>query len=406
MIRLTNAGCHANDFSMWNYFVERKVAPTTPNKPNKMEPPAGACVLSARSTGKVMLWGDLARPSAEISPWRARNVETWKLGTRAIRYYFWKGSRRFEAEHAWIYIPILRSASGICIFNCCFPKTVCPHTMGFSRCPSATAAFRLRRLARGSACDDGDPRRVLGRLPDARALFETERGFIHGKRRKSDGSGGLKCDFARNGVRFRTSSCFFESLVENARFGDPAREKRALEPSIFANVSQNLLVLEVRIFSFRVSQKTFVLHFGECLAECACFGALDLRSWWESCRKCNFGPASLIVLQRRFKNVTEAIVSRMLPQSPLPPSTLQEGYRSPRFRNVTPVSASRMWARSPLQECYHSHRFSQRRFMKNVTEVAASQMSPQSPLQDCYRSCHFRSVTAITASRTLPQSPL
>ena len=96
----------------------------------------------------------------------------------------------------------------------------------------------------------------------------------------------------------------------------------------------------------------------------------------------------------------------------LPLSSLQEGYRTHRFKlvtavaaskNVTAVTASRILPQSRLQECYRSHR------------GLVSRMLPQSSLQACYCSAasshRFKNLTAVTASRItassiLPQSPL
>ena len=171
-------------------------------------------------------------------------------------------------------------------------------------------------------------------------------------------------------------------LAENARFG-----------SLDLQFAQNLLVLEVRIFSFRGS-----------LAENAPFPASRTlpQSPLQGCyRSHRFKNVTAVTTSRmwpqspfqefdRFKNVTEVIVSRMWPLSPL-----QECDRGHCFKNVAAVAASRMWPRSLFQECGRCRRF------KNVTAAAASWMLPQSPLQEC-----FTNATAAAASRRLPQSPL
>ena len=130
--------------------------------------------------------------------------------------------------------------------------------------------------------------------------------------------------------------------------------------------SQNLLVLEVRTFSFRGSLTESLLV------------PLDTAS--------RMLPRSPFHKRHRghcFNNVNEGIVSRMRPQSPL-----QECDRSHRFKrshSFKKVTASRMLPHSPFRECDRSHRF------KNVTAATASRMLPQSPL--------FKTVTAVTVSR-------
>ena len=131
----------------------------------------------------------------------------------------------------------------------------------------------------------------------------------------------------------------------------------------------------------------------------------------------------------RFQKVTAATASSILPQtirpqSPLqvltvlrrlPQSRLQEccrsrrcknvlrsqlqgRYRSHRFKKVTEVIVSRMRPQSPLHECDRSHSF------KSATAVTASRMSPRSPLQECYTGHCYTIVTGVAASRILPQS--
>ena len=112
-------------------------------------------------------------------------------------------------------------------------------------------------------------------------------------------------------------------------------------------------------------------------------------------------PLDTSIVSKCFTAVT---VSRRLPLSPF-----QECSRSHRFKNNTAVTASGIIPLSPLQECDGSHRF------KNVTAVTASGMLLQSWFQECYRSRRYKNVTqatatgcvtAVTASRILPQSSL
>ena len=142
--------------------------------------------------------------------------------------------------------------------------------------------------------------------------------------------------------------------------------------------------------------------------------------------------STLLPLPPPHKNVTEATATGMLRQSPLP-----QRYRCHRFKNVPEAIASRTLPEPLLQECYRSHPFKNSseviifKNIMNVTAVTASRMSPQSPLQErCrvlvsrmlpqsslqellqppletgYRSHRFKNVTAVAASRTLPQSLL
>ena len=72
------------------------------------------------------------------------------------------------------------------------------------------------------------------------------------------------------GVRFRAPADFFESLVENACFGD-------LEPFFL-----------IFFFGMLCEKRGTNFNFCECLAEFSRFGAPDLRFWCKSRRKCSF----------------------------------------------------------------------------------------------------------------------
>ena len=99
----------------------------------------------------------------------------------------------------------------------------------------------------------------------------------------------------------------------------------------------------------------------------------------------------------RFKNATAVIASWMSPLSPL---QLQECYTGHCYRSVTAVTASRILPQSSLQEGYGSHCF------KQVTVVTASRMLHRPLLQECYGSHRFKNFTAVIASRRLQQSLL
>ena len=89
----------------------------------------------------------------------------------------------------------------------------------------------------------------------------------------------------------------------------------------------------------------------------------------------------------------------------LPRKSRQECYRCHRSKYVTAVTASRMLPQSPLQECNGSRR-SHHHPSKSVTVIDVTRMLWRTPIQECYGSHHFRHVTAVTAARGLPHSPL
>ena len=208
-----------------------------------------------------------------------------------------------------------------------------------------------------------------------------------GLRRKSHG----KCSFLRSGASFfarvvvlctrlvknaRSNFNICERLAQFARFGAPDspfpwkfQRKRsfwASGRSVFEEVSQKMLVLEVRIFSFRGS-----------LSENARFGSLDLQFLRMSRRICSFWKSGSSFRWGRAENAPFRSLDLHLWWKPCTKRAFWK-------RNVTTVT--------PLQECYPRHRF------KNVSAVTASRILPQSLLQECYRSHRVKNVTAVTAS--------
>ena len=153
--------------------------------------------------------------------------------------------------------------------------------------------FRLRRLAQNSVCDDS----AHGFSGCPRTLKQNV--ALRDRRRRLGGFGGGQnvissvrvCDFGLH-VDF-----FFESLVENVRFGDLERLffarvscKTRARISIFANVSHVLLVLELRI-----------LHFRGSFAQNAHFGSPNLQFSRKSRRKRLFwkSGSSILRMSRR-----------------------------------------------------------------------------------------------------------
>ena len=145
------------------------------------------------------------------------------------------------------------------------------------------------------------------------------------------------------------AQCFWKIL----QFSRTSRGKHSFwksGSSIFANVSQDLLVLEVRIFSFRRSLaenarfgSLAIFNFCECLAEFARFGSPDLQ--WKSPRKRSFSKVWIFIEG-----------GRLAENAPF------RSDRSDRIKNATAVTA--------YNGCYHSHRQSP----MNVTTVIVSRM--------------------------------
>ena len=126
----------------------------------------------------------------------------------------------------------------------------------------ARTEFRLRRQCR----TDWWPRGFWS-FCRVSVHFLKQDVVLRDRRKRSDCFRGSKRDFVCKGVRFQVSCWFlFESLVENARFGDLERRFLAHVSwkmrARIANVSRDLFVLELRILRF--------------------CGSLAERSFWKS----------------------------------------------------------------------------------------------------------------------------
>ena len=276
-----------------------------------------------------------------------------------------------------------------------FPhQTVCPHNGVLTVSVGVVSfevsfrngAFRLRRLAQSSVCDDSTARIVrdfgsfyrvsVHVLKQNMILFLRDR-CIGGPKRE------FTWQVPGNG--------HFVKIVAGAVFGGRCQN---IGRRVSFTVSRMWPQSPLQKWPRASLQEGHRRHLQEC-DRCHCFkqvAAVSASRMWpqsplQECDRCH-----------RFMDDTTVTASRMLLQS-----LLRAGYRSHRiknvtahrFKNVAAGTALRTLPRSPLQECDRSHRF------KSVTAVTASRMWPLSPLHGCYHSHRFKNVTEVAATRSV-----